>query len=255
MPDCGRTLWLLGAQYSEGLDAVGNAHRSYNFRSQELLELGLRTRSSDAALGQAAWARFSQYALGSGDGAHVGTPSLTPNTGVRQGDEHQEAVLWEYDNLEPVLSSADLWFDYPALNGAARQLSCLDWNCSNEGFQSWYSLHVPRNAGVSPSGSCNNWWQYIADPDAALEPCCGEACAPRAALGSPCASDSDCASAHCACADAAVCVESAVEPCGSPNWSLCSADDDCESGVCGCNAGPKPPHCLPSEAYARDCSN
>lgn len=251
LPDCGRTLWLLGAQYSEGLEAVGKAHRSYNFRSEELLELALRTRSSDTALGQTTWARFSQHQLGAGDGAHVGTPAYTPNAGVGEG----VALPWDYSNLNDVFSSADLWFSYPALSGTARLLDCTDWDCSNEGFQSWYSLHLPRNAGSSPSGSCNNWWQYVADPELTLEPCCGAQCEPRAALGLPCASDSDCASGHCACADAAVCVAGAVEPCGSPNWSLCVADGDCSSEVCGCNGGPLPRQCLPSEAYARDCSD
>ena len=249
IPDCGGTLWLLGAQYSEGLDSVGNAHRSYNFRTQELLELALRTQSAESAQ---AWSLFSQYELGPGDVAQVGTPVFPPNAGVGAGTD---AVPWDYANLNPVYSSADLWFDYPSLSGAARQLSCTAWNCSNEGFQSWYSLHLPHADGTSPSGSCNNWWKYVADPDDTLAPCCGAECAPNAALGSPCASDSDCASGHCACKGAAVCVEAAVAACGRPNWSLCIDDADCDSKVCGCNGGPKPKYCLPSEAYDRSCNN
>jgi hypothetical protein len=252
LPDCGRTLFLLGAQFSEGLDSTAKAHRSYNFRVMELLELALRTQSRDSTAGQAAWAAFSQYELGPGDGAQVGTPVFPPNAGVGVGSE---PVAWDYANLSRVLSGADRWFSYPALGADARQLDCTAWGCSNEGFQIWYSQHIPRTSGVSPSGSCSNWWKYIADPQDTLSACCGAACHPGAALGLPCASDSDCASGHCACAGAAVCVESAVAPCGKPNWSLCEDDATCASGVCGCNGGPSPKTCLPNSDYPRDCSN
>lgn len=251
MPDCGRTLMLLGAQYSEGLDSTAKAHRSYNFRVAELLDLSLRTRSTDAQLGQAAWEAFSQYELGPGDGAQVGTPVFPPNAGVGAGNE---PVAWDYTNLSPVISGADRWFNYPALTGTDHELDCTTWGCSNEGYQIWYSQHLPRNSGTSPSGSCANWWKYVADPLGELAPCCGEACHPGTALGLPCASDSDCASGHCACAGAAVCVENAVAACGKPNWSLCGDDATCASGVCGCNGGPAPKTCLPSEAYPRDCA-
>jgi hypothetical protein len=252
LPDCGRTLWLLGAQYSEGLDSVAKAHRSYNFRTQELLALALRTQGHDFAKSQAEWERFSQYELGPGDGAQVGTPIFPPNAGVGEG-AGTEAVAWDYTNLNEVVSAADLWLGYPNLSGSGKTLSCTAWNCSNDGFQSWYSLHLPRAEGTSPSGTCNNWWQYVADPDAALEPCCGAACAPNAALGMPCASDGDCASGHCACAGSSVCVADAVAPCGQPNWSLCEKDADCGSAVCGCNGAAPPKYCLPSEAYSRAC--
>lgn len=251
IPDCGRTLLLLGAQYSEGLDATAKAHRSYNFRVAELLDLALRTQGTDPAQGQAAWQAFSQYELGPGDGAQVGTPVFPPNAGVGSGSG---AVAWDYSNVSPVISGADRWFGYPELSGDDHELDCTAWGCSNEGYQIWYSQHLPRNSGAAPGGSCANWWKYVADPLGELTPCCGEACHPGTPLGLPCASDSDCASGHCACAGAAVCVDEAVTPCGKPNWSLCEDDATCASGVCGCNGGPAPKTCLPSDAYPRDCA-
>jgi hypothetical protein len=251
MPDCGRTLFLLGAQYTESAAAIGNAHRSYNFRAAELLGLALRTQSSDSLAGQAAWSEFSQTQLGPGGSAQVGTPMYPPNAGVGAGNI---PVDEDYGNFNEVLSGADRWLTYPDLTGSSRALSCTAWGCSNESFQTWYSQHLPRGAGLAPSGSCSNWWQYVADPDASLEPCCGSACQRSSALGSVCASDLDCASGHCACAGTAVCVADAVDPCGRPNWALCEQDGDCESKVCGCNGGPSPKKCLPGENYPRDCS-
>jgi hypothetical protein len=253
IPDCGRTLFLLGAQYTEGLDAVGNAHRSYNFRAAELLELALRTQSSDSAAGQAIWSEFSQTQLGPEGAAQVGTPRFPPNAGVGVGDG--EAPLeWDYDNLSEVLSGAGRWPSYPDLSGSSQPLDCTAWACSNSGFQSWYSQHLPRGAGVTPSGGCANWWQYVADPDVTLEPCCGDDCRPPAELGAVCASDHDCASGHCACAGTAVCVAEAADKCGRPHWSLCERDDDCMSGYCGCLGGSLPKKCLPGEGYPSDCS-
>jgi hypothetical protein len=176
--------------------------------------------------------------------AQVGTPAYPPNASVDQAGQVMSAQPWDYTNLVTVLSGANRWIAYPDLSAKPRDLNCVDWACTNEGFQYWFARHIPHGDGLAPSGSCVNWWQYIADPKLELEPCCGEDCHPLAQIGQACASDDECASGHCACAGKAVCVNEAVEPCGHTNWALCATDDDCESKICGC-ANSNLPQCLP----------
>ncbi|HVJ20272.1 MAG TPA: hypothetical protein VM686_32880 [Polyangiaceae bacterium] len=243
LPDCGRTLWVMGFEYH--LDASW-AHRVYNERAGELIERALRTESLTPELDDDLWAHFSRFGA---EGASVGTPWFPPNAG-RDG----ESALADYDDLEPVLSDASIWFTYPDVSGAPSEIKCSAWDCSPLGFQSWYSFHIPRANGVASNGTCNNWWKYVADPDATLEACSGDACRPNAANGLPCASDSDCASGHCACDQTAtICVEEAGDGCPRANWALCTTGDDCLSGYCGCNWDFAPKRCLPSSDYPLDC--
>ena len=71
----------------------------------------------------------------------------------------------------------------------------------------------------------------------------------------PCASDSDCASGHCACQELkSLCVDQAAAKCPKPNWMPCETDADCENEVCGCNAGPEPKVCQPNADHPRECT-
>jgi hypothetical protein len=242
LPDCGRTLWVMGFHYR--LEGVW-AHRVYNERAGQVIEIALRSESAIPAAGEAIWKQFSRY--GSTE-VSLGEPWFPPNT----------LEIGRYDSEDYVLSDANLWYTYPEMAGTPQSINCEAWNCTDVGFQSWYSFHIPRASGVAPGGTCNNWWKYAADPDGALEPCSGDGCKPNLANGLPCASDSDCASAHCACdptaMTATICLSEGGPACLNTNWSLCESDTDCQSGVCGCSNGDPPPErCLPSGLYDIGC--
>ncbi len=244
LPDCGRSLWVMGFFYR--LEAVW-AHRVFNERAGQVIQIALRSESAMPEVGQAIWTHFSRYG---GEEASIGEPWFPPNT----------VAIGAYGSKQYVSSDANLWYDYPQMAGAPQLINCDDWNCSDVGFQSWYSFHIPRASGMAPGGTCNNWWKYAADPDGTLEPCSGNGCRPNLENGLPCAADSDCASGHCACdatsKTATICVAQPGASCLNPNWALCESDADCQTGVCGCsNGGPPPERCLPSSDYDYPCAS
>jgi hypothetical protein len=251
LPDCGRTLWIQSGLYSAAFDGIGIAHRNYNFRVEEILERDLRLGAMDPVDGAAIWSEFSKYERGPGDGANVGTPLFPPNAGVwDDGDVTTE----DYGDADPVFSGAHLWSTYPALDGEPESISCAAWNCSNEGFQAWYSSHLPHNDGVSPSATCNSWWKYVADPDGDLTPCFGDACSGQTDLGLPCSSDADCDTGFCACQGMwAACSVGEGERCAAPDWAACNDHADCRSGICGCHDQVSPKVCLPDDSFPVEC--
>jgi len=248
IPDCGRTLWVMGSLYTA---EIGDSLRSYNTRIDEVMSLV--TNSALPSDAPNPWQRFRQYALANPGQAQVGTPAYPPNGGL--GFDAGTNRDWNYDNRTPVLSGADDWYAYPALTGTKKTIDCSAWHCSNDGFQTWYAQHIPHAAGRSSGNTCNNWWQYIADYDDRLPTCAGNGCKPGYALGAPCATDSQCASTHCACQGASMkCVAVGGSACPAPSWAPCVVPEDCISGVCGCNDSAPPRVCLPDASYPVSCS-
>jgi hypothetical protein len=247
MPDCNRSVWVMGFSYTFGFDP-----RIYNLRAYEILDLSLRGRAGDGGGAEEAFSRFSRHALGWPDDVQVGTPAFPPNGGLGLSPDVQ---AWDYTNRSVVQSGADDWYGYPALTGTKKAIDCGAWGCSNEGFQAWYAAHIPHAAGGSIERGCNNWWKYIADSDGRLSACSGDGCGPEYAKGQSCASDAQCASRHCSCQGSRMlCTEAAGPACPNPTWDPCTFDEDCLSRVCGCNGGSPPKKCLPDERYPRECT-
>jgi hypothetical protein len=246
IPDCGRSLLVMGFTYTFGFDP-----RGYSMRAEELLRASLRGFVPEAG-GEDPFTKFSHYAReGTGD-VEVGNPAYPPNGGLGlDGDG-----AWDYGNTTVVMSAAEDWYSYPALTGATKPIDCHAWSCSNEGYQAWYEAHFPHFAGGSPDHGCSNWWKYVADLDGRLASCTGDACLPQYGKGRSCTSDDQCGSRHCSCQNSRmVCSDAAGPACPNDNWLPCVVDSDCRSGVCGCNDGPPPKVCLPTPDYPRTCNS
>ncbi len=157
IPDCGRTVWVMGFNYEVGED---NALHSFGHRCEGILSLTVGRGIWDSNAGATnAWNRFTQQADKFPDDAQVGNVHGGPN--AKRG--------YDYGQTNIVLSGADDWFNYPHLTGAKKPVNCDTWGRPHHlNFQRWWLDHLPKNAGVT-DGFYNNWWRYIVDYDAAVK--------------------------------------------------------------------------------------
>jgi hypothetical protein len=157
IPDCGRTLWVMGFNMAVGED---NALHSYGHRAESVLSLTVgRGKWYDADDASNPWRLFS-----------LTDKDYPGQSGV--GSVHEPANAqagYDYTNPRQVFSSASDWSSYPNLTGARTWVSCSDWGCNQLGYQQWYLSHMPHAPG-SDSWGCNSWWTYIADYDRTLAP-------------------------------------------------------------------------------------
>jgi Concanavalin A-like lectin/glucanases superfamily len=254
IPDCGKTVVVMGWNYFVGLDNIVHA---YNHRIECMLSMTVGKgrfllNIPDPANPNPAidpyldptnpWSTFSRW-----DGnatvphqAAVGTVHFPPNG--RQD--------YDYGNTTAVASTAADWLKYPFLTGAKTQVSCTAWGCDNQlAYQKWYDSHIPRAKGVSYGGMCNSWWTYIADYDRRNGSCSGTSC--LQAVGGLCDHDSECSSNTCRCGK---CAAAGTNPvCKSAAFDTCSTASDCESGICGCTGETGTKLCLPNESYVTTC--
>jgi hypothetical protein len=201
LPDCGRTIVVLGFTYRIGYDP-----RVYTFRMEDNLSMSLRGIAATDGGTESIFQRFEHPWFDFPGDVQVGNAVFPPNGGL--GKDADQA--WDYYNFAAVQSGADDWYAYPALTGAKKAIDCTVWGCDGDGYQAWWQLHVPHAAGESSERGCNNWWKYVADIDGRLTPCSGTNCDPSYPVGRSCTSDAQCASHHCTCLSSRrVCTDSA----------------------------------------------
>lgn len=157
IPDCGRTVWVMGFNYEVGED---NALHSFGHRCEGILSMTVgRGVWSDRAGDTNAWSRFTRQADKFPKDAQVGNVHGGPN--AKGG--------YDYGQTNIVMSAADNWLNYPDLSGPPKPVSADTWGAPHHlNFQRWWLGHLPRNAGQT-EGCHNNWWRYIADYDAAVK--------------------------------------------------------------------------------------
>lgn len=157
IPDCGRTVWVMGFNYEVGED---NALHSFGHRCEGILSLTVgRGVWNDKAGDTNAWSRFTRQAVKFPDDAQVGNVHGGPN--AKSG--------YDYGQKETVMSGADDWLNFPDLTGARKPVNCDTWGEPHHlHFMRWWLGHLPRNKGVT-NGCYNNWWRYIVDYDAAVK--------------------------------------------------------------------------------------
>lgn len=173
IPDCGRTVWVMGFNYEVGED---NALHSYGHRVEGILSLTVGRGIWDGHAGETnAWSRFTRHSKQFPDDAQVGNVHYAPNS---KSD-------YDYGRTNLVLSGADDWFDYPNLTGAKKLVSCDTWGKPHHlNFMKWWLGHLPKNSGVT-AGFYNNWWRYAVDYDrsvAELPPTGGKLQKPKKAM-------------------------------------------------------------------------
>ena len=157
IPDCGRTVWVMGFNYEVGED---NALHSFGHRCEGILSLTVgRGIWNDQAGETNAWSRFTRQASKFPDDAQVGNVHGGPN--AKSG--------YDYGQTNTVMSGADDWLNYPNLTGRKKPVNCNTWGRPHHlNFQKWWLGHLPRNPGET-GGCYNNWWRYIVDYDAAVQ--------------------------------------------------------------------------------------
>jgi hypothetical protein len=205
LPDCGRTIVVLGFTYRVGYDP-----RLYTIRMEDNLSMAMRgVRAVDGGT-ESIFERFEHPWDGFPNDVQVGNAASPPNGGMGL----DSGSAWDYYNHSTVQSGADDWLAYPALTGAKKPVDCTAWGCDGDGFQAWWQLHVPHAAGESTERGCYNWWKYVADNDGRLKPCTGTGCNPSFAQGRSCTSDLQCATRHCSCQSSRmVCTDAAGPAC------------------------------------------
>ena len=156
IPDCGRTVWVMGFNYEVGED---NALHSFGHRCEGILSLTVGRGIWDGKAGETnAWSRFTRQADKFPGDAQVGNVHGGPN--AKGG--------YDYGQTNAVLSGADDWLGYPRLTGKKALVSCDTWGRPHQlNFMRWWLGHLPRARGET-DGFYNNWWRYIVDYDGAV---------------------------------------------------------------------------------------
>jgi hypothetical protein len=157
IPDCGRTVWVMGFNYEVGED---NALHSFGHRCEGILSLTVGRGVWDGKAGETnAWSRFTRQTDKFPEDGQVGNVHGGPN--AKSG--------YDYGQTNIVMSGADDWLNYPNLTGAKKPVNCDTWGRPYHlNFQKWWLAHLPKTAGVS-QGFYNNWWHYIVDYDEATK--------------------------------------------------------------------------------------
>jgi hypothetical protein len=158
IPDCGRTVWVMGFNYEVGED---NALHSFGHRCEGILALTVGRGVWSGPAGETnAWSRFTRQADKYPEDAHVGNVHGGPN--AKSG--------YDYAQTNSVMSAADDWFAYPKLTGVRQPVNRESWGGPQYhlNFMRWWLNHLPKARGTT-NGCHNNWWRYIVDYDRAVQ--------------------------------------------------------------------------------------
>jgi hypothetical protein len=157
IPDCGRTIWVMGFNYERGED---NALHSYGHRCEGILSLTLGRGIWNGPAGATnVWSRFTRQADKFPDDAQVGNVHGGPNA----------QAGYDYGQTNTVLSGADDWFHYPNLKGERKPVNGDTWGKPHHlNFMRWWLNHLPKATGET-DGFYNNWWRYIVVYDSAVK--------------------------------------------------------------------------------------
>jgi hypothetical protein len=158
IPDCGRTVWVMGFNYEVGED---NALHSFGHRVEGILSLTVGRGVWDhKKTPDNIWNRFTRQAADFPDDSQVGNVHGGPN--AKAG--------YDYAQTNFVMSAADDWFNYPRLTGAKKLLNCEAWGgpAYHLNYMKWWLDHLPKAKGTT-EGFYNNWWRYVVDYDAAVK--------------------------------------------------------------------------------------
>ena len=157
IPDCGRTVWVMGFNYERGL---AEAIHSFGHRCEGILSLTVgKGKWYDADPGNP-WRAFSLQEKEYPGKAAVGNVHGGPN--AESG--------YDYANAKAVLSSAEDWLNYPHLTGKKTSIDKESWGGPDYqlNYMKWYLKHLPKAPG-STGGFYNNWWEYVVNYDAAVK--------------------------------------------------------------------------------------
>lgn len=155
---CGPTQFVMGFNYERLID---EALHDFGHRMEYI---------GQTRVGQQPWAQnedneFNKFSMING---HCGNIHYPPGTIV--GTEE-----YIYDKSTPVTSDCNGYNNYPTGPFTPQSITCTAWECTQEGFVSWWLSHIPHATGtkyVANQGKAiyNNWWKYYAFFDETAEP-------------------------------------------------------------------------------------
>ncbi len=101
------------------------------------------------------WQQFIQYDRIAPGRAACGNVHFAPNS----------SADYDWGNRRQVLSTCDVWLDFPRIDQPARLVDCRDWGAGDMRLHHlWWFARLPHAAGTA-RGINNDWWPYIVDPN------------------------------------------------------------------------------------------
>jgi hypothetical protein len=106
------------------------------------------------------WEKYTRFEKTHPGLANIGNIHFPPNGG------HD----YDWVNKTPVTTCADGWNYYPDIKSdMTRTVDCSEWQCSHEGYMTWWFSHIPHFEGINAAdGHLNNWWRYVANWEQAV---------------------------------------------------------------------------------------
>ncbi|TSA33683.1 MAG: hypothetical protein D4R64_13840, partial [Porphyromonadaceae bacterium] len=106
------------------------------------------------------WEKYTRFEKTHPGLANIGNIHFPPN------GEHD----YDWINKTPVTTCADGWNYYPDIKSdMTRTVDCTEWQCSHEGYMTWWFSHIPHFEGSNSSdGHLNNWWRYVVNWESAI---------------------------------------------------------------------------------------
>lgn len=145
---CTDQLPIMGFNYERGL---AEAWHSYGHRAENAMihTFGGWNNTSPTS----SFDFFTLLETHQSDSGHVGNIHFPVNA----------TADYEYSSVGYVTSYAANWFTYPFLFQETEVVNCMNWECSQLGYMSWWHRHLPNKACRDKTGRLNNWWIYIVD--------------------------------------------------------------------------------------------
>ena len=171
IPDCGKTVFVMGYSYERGL---GEALESFGHRLESAVSVTVGRGFWDGCVGNAT--------LGASDWDHFTcidrdkTPSGVNVAGCG-GNHSPPNSRWDLDpvtnlhddyNTAYVNHACPSWANYPFTTKTIVNQNCNAWGCDRVGFLKWWMAGLPKNDGLNTKGNLNNWWRYVVDYDNAV---------------------------------------------------------------------------------------
>ncbi len=154
LPDCGNPYFVMAFNYRL---RVGQMLESFAHRAEAVM---INAYGRWEYPGTNTWEVFTRFDKVAPGYANCGNVHYAPNS----------ETDYDWNNRNPVESYCDDWYDYPALTGKKRTVTCTDWgciegcsvsNCNIREHHKWWLKHIPHYSGTAPDGKLNNWWAYV----------------------------------------------------------------------------------------------
>ena len=159
---CTKLLPIMGLNYERG---VAEAMHSFGHRAESSMTQVYGSWNWPDNRTSHNWERFTLVIARSPDYSYSGCGYVHfPPNGVTD---------YDYANPSVVLTNCEDFRNYPNLShpeSVAQPIDCTAWNCDHLDYMVYWFGHLPYNPSCANDWVANNWWQYFADANFALDP-------------------------------------------------------------------------------------